>query len=61
MGNRNANDEQNSNININEGVHEHILIHNNDNNNDHFKNRSPFVKKVYAVCNPIYIRKTSLI
>ena len=61
MGNRNANDEQNNNININEGVHEHILIHNNDNNNDHSKIDPPSVKKVYAVCNPIYIRKASLI
>ena len=60
MGNRNANDEQNNNININGGVHEHILINNNDNNNDHSKIDPPSVKKVYAVCNPIYIKKTSL-
>ena len=64
MGNRNANEEQNNNININGGVHEHILIqndnNNNNNNNAQTKIDPPSVKKVYAVRNPIFIKKTSL-
>ena len=62
MGNRNANEEQNNNININGGVHEHILIQNdnNNNNNPQVKIDPPSVKKVYAVRNPIFIKKTSL-
>ena len=60
MGNRNANDEQNNNININEGVHEHILIQ-NDNNNPQAKIDPPSVKKVFAVRNPIFIKKPSLL
>jgi hypothetical protein len=59
MGNRNANDDQNNNVNINGGVHEHILIQ-NDNNNSQQKIDPPSVKKVYAVRNPIFIKKTSL-
>jgi hypothetical protein len=63
MGNRNANEEQNNNININGGVHEHILIQNdnNNNNNSQAKIDPPSVKKVYAVRNPIFIKKTSLV
>ena len=64
MGNRNANEEQNNNININGGVHEHILIqndNNNNNNNSQAKIDPPSVKKVYAVRNPIFIKKTSLV
>ena len=59
MGNRNANEDQNNNINMNGGVHEHILIQ-NDNNNSQQKIDPPSVKKVYAVRNPIFIKKTSL-
>ena len=59
MGNRNANEDQNNNINMNGGVHEHILIQ-NDNNNSQPKIDPPSVKKVYAVRNPIFIKKTSL-
>ena len=61
MGNRTANEGQNNN---NEGVHEQILIQNNDNNNNnnaHSKIDPPSVKKVYAVRNPFFIKKTSLI
>ena len=58
MGNRNANGEHNNNINLNEerGVHEEILIQ-NDNQS---KALPPSVKKIYAVHNPFYIKKTSL-
>ena len=59
MGNRNANEDQNNNNNINGGVHEQILIQ-NDNNNPQPKIDPPSVKKVYAVRNPIFIKKTSL-
>ena len=47
MGNRNANGEHNNNINLNEerGVHEEILIQ-NDNQS---KALPPSVKKIYAV------------
>ena len=64
MGNRNANDDANNNVNINGGVHEHILIeneNNNNNNNNQQKIDPPSVKKVYAVRNPFSIKKTSLI
>ena len=60
MGNRNANDDQNNNVNINGGVHEHILIQ-NENNNNQQKIDPPSVKKIYAVRNPFSIKKTSLV
>ena len=60
MGNRNANDEQNNNVNINGGVHEHILIE-NENNNNQKKLDPPSVKKIHAVRNPFSIKKNSLI
>ena len=60
MGNRNANEEgDNNNININGGVHEQILVQ-NDNNNIQSKLDPPSVKKVYAVRNPFFIRKQTL-
>ena len=62
MGNRNANDDQNNNVNINGGVHEHILIENeNNNNNNQQKLVPPSVKKIHAVRNPFSIKKNSLI
>ena len=58
MGNRNANEEHNNN-NINGGIHEEILIQ-NDNNNAQSKMDLPSVKKIFAVRNPFFIKKTSL-
>ena len=61
MGNRNGNEERDdNNININGGVHEQILVQ-NDNNNIQSKLDPPSVKKVYAVRNPFFIRKQTLI
>ena len=56
MGNRNGNEQNN---NINNGVHEQILVQ-NDHINSQTKIDPPSVKKVFAVRNPISIKKTSL-
>ena len=56
MGNRNGNEENN---NINNGVHEQILVQNGQNNTQ-LNIDPPSVKRVYAVRNPFFIKKTSL-
>jgi len=57
MGNRNGNEENN---NINNGVHEQILVQNGQNNTQ-LNIDPPSVKRVYAVRNPFYIKKISLV
>ncbi len=56
MGNRNGNEENN---NINNGVHEQILVQNGQNNGQ-INIDPPSVKRVCAVRNPFFIKKTSL-
>ena len=57
MGNRNANEEHNNNnVNGAVGLHEEILIQ----NDNQTKVLPPSVKKIYTVHNPFCIKKTSL-
>ena len=56
MGNRNAYNDRNNNMNRDGGVHEEILIQNNNQS----KILPPSLKKIYAVQNPFYIKKNSL-